>query len=892
MTTASATFQVLTDPEAIAAAQRQLEAQLRAAATWTGSRKLGFQGGNLETQVTWIDPERIWYSSPDREANRFSNGFGTADPRERAMLSITMWINPPKSTEGTGSGRFIRDTAGTVYLAHLGWIGGGKKGIGKRALFDQLGDQFARVHAGKQEFVLVAPIVGDSTVADIARYVRAVASFKASVAPAADPEVPLLAGGLQARPTLDAYFVGWDIDTRAVILRWLADALICADQQSPNTWVLTRRGTKRLRLNVGRNVVFEINRRATATRPIGVSLHLPSFVGDAAAIARAPNVEDYGFVDVTDGVLRRIPLEAFLANRDALWPAACRFIEDSAKAFANTPFARYHAPDLLDEVERAIGEPLPRREQVPHDPPITDPDDPEVVLSFDDILAQLEAAQLHFPAEVVASYLLALQAKRFVILSGISGTGKTELARGIARIFQPSAHATRETKPVPADGARVTVRPYMLDHNRLVVPASLVQHSGLDRSMDIDVRHEGTQSRTRWSPASTQTQLLLRGPLGEWFRSTFEVGDELDLRLTGTKEQPLLVVEPVAKRSSILAQEQTYELIAVRPDWTDSRGLLGYYNPISREYQTTPFLDLLIRATQEYASAELEDRPPRPYFAILDEMNLARVEHYFSDFLSSLESGEPLHLHDSPEIEDGTGEGVPVPRRLAIPPNLTFTGTVNVDETTYMFSPKVLDRAFVLEFNEVRLRELGDEELDGIGDGLRLDRFDGDLVLAARPSNDDWLALRELGDGRLWEAVIRLNERLELDHRHFGYRVAKEIARFVNLAADQGVDDPEALWDVLDVAVLAKVLPKLHGTQQELSDLLEQLLAFTLDVTVEVDARYDARSPTAAWDFVAGRLQPSKQAVSSIRPRLPRSAAKLWRMLRRVRLHGYVSFIE
>ena len=85
-------------------------------------------------------------------------------------------------------------------------------------------------------------------------------------------------------------------------------------------------------------------------------------------------------------------------------------------------------------------------------------------------------------------------------------------------------------------------------------------------------------------------------------------------------------------------------------------------------------------------------------------MNLARVEHYFSDFLSALESGEPIPLHEDEAVEDGESESGPqVPRELRVPGNVLFTGTVNVDETTYMFSPKVLDRAFTIEFDQVDL---------------------------------------------------------------------------------------------------------------------------------------------------------------------------------------------
>jgi hypothetical protein len=89
-------------------------------------------------------------------------------------------------------------------------------------------------------------------------------------------------------------------------------------------------------------------------------------------------------------------------------------------------------------------------------------------------------------------------------------------------------------------------------------------------------------------------------------------------------------------------------------------------------------------------------------------MNLAHVEYYFADFLSVLESGrdeegwtkEALRLHSfGKSILDQ--DGYPVPPELRLPPNLYIIGTVNIDETTYMFSPKVLDRAFTLEFREV-----------------------------------------------------------------------------------------------------------------------------------------------------------------------------------------------
>ncbi|MFY0577165.1 McrB family protein [Cystobacter fuscus] len=132
------------------------------------------------------------------------------------------------------------------------------------------------------------------------------------------------------------------------------------------------------------------------------------------------------------------------------------------------------------------------------------------------------------------------------------------------------------------------------------------------------------------------------------------------------------------------------EVVAVSPDWKDPTGLLGYYNALHEvpSFQVEPTLRLLLAAVLN---------PSEPYFLLLDEMNLARVEQYFAPFLSSMESGLPLALHGQDSAVNG------VPPRLEWPRNLFIAGTVNMDETTFPFSDKVLDRAFTLEFWDVDL---------------------------------------------------------------------------------------------------------------------------------------------------------------------------------------------
>ena len=108
-------------------------------------------------------------------------------------------------------------------------------------------------------------------------------------------------------------------------------------------------------------------------------------------------------------------------------------------------------------------------------------------------------------------------------------------------------------------------------------------------------------------------------------------------------------------------------------------------------FQSTKILDLLLAARNDLS---------RPYFLILDEMNLSHVERYFADFLSALESKDGyLLLHrEGRLLPRKHGGSCDVPETLPLPRNVFFIGTVNVDETTYMFSPKVLDRANVIEF--------------------------------------------------------------------------------------------------------------------------------------------------------------------------------------------------
>ncbi len=535
----------------------------------------------------------------------------------------------------------------------------------------------------------------------------------------------------------------------------------------------------------------------------------------------------------------------------------------------------------------------------PPEPEPTTTVPPQEGEGFSDIVSAIENEKLYFPEETIANVLLALQTKRFVILTGISGTGKTQLARAIAKHFTPETEVATEARSTVADGSvPVVIKPSMRKYSRLVVPAQLAKSFLAGREENAEVRWlplelpDGTKMKTAayTREGTTLVQLLFRGAAVEWVRSKAE-GDRIWLVREDDPEPvgTLKIMEEPATEDGDGAPtlgQPAYEVIAVRPDWNDNTGLLGFFNPLTKAYTAPAFLRLALAAHDERVAARADDRPPAPHFAILDEMNLARVEHYFSDVLSAMESGEPIELHtDDATAEGETDDGFAVPKRLVLPPNLFLVGTVNVDETTYMFSPKVLDRAFTIEFNEVTLERLGIEEDADVGreeTPITLDKFAGDLLFLHPQGLDDWKAFSALVHGELHGHLLSLNHILEAENRHFGYRVAREIARFVMRAAQQSSKREEAAHAAFDLAILQKVLPKLHGTQQELEPLLLGLFRFAVGAE---DGEPDHYRP------VDGRLAPRSDEPHPP-PRFPRTATKLWRMCRRLRQRGFVSFIE
>jgi len=257
--------------------------------------------------------------------------------------------------------------------------------------------------------------------------------------------------------------------------------------------------------------------------------------------------------------------------------------------------------------------------------------------------------------------------------------------------------------------------------------------------------------------------------------------------------------------------KKSHEIVPVAVNWFDSSHIIGYYNAIIDEYEFTPTFKLIKKAQKEVNN---------PYFIILDEMNLSSVDVYFSDFLSAMESGEQIPLYGCTKT-------------LKIPKNIFVVGTVNINENQHEISPKVLDRANVIELEGVSVDNfMSREEVNN--------KFKGDIGYLECPLSDlnVNLSIDELkktflkiscGDSNLWEILtIELNTFQEiLNESRFdvSFRVICDILKFMFVAWKY--ENSPVLWDnwerYFDAQIKQKILSKISGDRKSIEKILKRL---------------------------------------------------------------------
>lgn len=296
-----------------------------------------------------------------------------------------------------------------------------------------------------------------------------------------------------------------------------------------------------------------------------------------------------------------------------------------------------------------------------------------------------------------------------------------------------------------------------------------------------------------------------------------------------------------------------FTLIPIRPDWNDGSDLLGYVD-IKGDFKAGPLTKVINNATEN---------PEEPYFVLLDEMNLARVEHYFSDILSVMESRK---WEDGKVVSSNLLTKETARSDLQLPNNLYIIGTVNMDETTYPFSKKVLDRANTIEFNRV--------DLDHFAFLEEVDLVEPEPL----PVGNEWFQSEflHLTDAyhhhkeliaRVTDELVRINHVLERSNAHVGYRVRDEICFYMIYSAK---DDLMHFDTALDHCILQKILPRISGSDSSVEQLLRGLFEIFTNMTFDEDLIDDD-------DF----------AFDSVK--YPKSTKKVIEMYRRLS-DGYTSF--
>lgn len=286
---------------------------------------------------------------------------------------------------------------------------------------------------------------------------------------------------------------------------------------------------------------------------------------------------------------------------------------------------------------------------------------------------------------------------------------------------------------------------------------------------------------------------------------------------------------------------KNFEMVQVKPNWHDSSELIGYVSRIDGvRYVVGPFLKFMVKAIQD---------PETPYFLCLDEMNLAPVEQYFAEYLSVVESRkrqddgtittDPIVDYSDteeyqsliyqlfPDDDDLrkaflTEEGG---KRLSIPQNLIVVGTVNMDETTFSFSRKVLDRAMTIEMNEVDLKGGLESHHENIG---KLGA--AELIGTAVEGVDVYGDYKEVCDTAI-NYLQAINKKLEGTPFKIAYRTRNEVLLYVvnNLPYNKDEEGDELSQEyviarALDEITNMKILSRIEGDETKVSrDFLEGL---------------------------------------------------------------------
>ncbi|NUU35163.1 McrB family protein [Pseudomonas sp. C2B4] len=308
---------------------------------------------------------------------------------------------------------------------------------------------------------------------------------------------------------------------------------------------------------------------------------------------------------------------------------------------------------------------------------------------------------------------------------------------------------------------------------------------------------------------------------------TFSVADFANFYLA-MMVSPLVILSGISGTGKSLLPRKfakhagsEFKLVPVQPQWSDNSDLFGYVPTLSpSEFIEGALIASLVKA---------KENPSTLTITLLDEMNLAPVEHYFSDFLSIAETRrrdggsivtDPLPI-ELPKIPTEPLNKYSHLENLGLPHNLRVIGTANMDETTHSFSPKVLDRAFTIEFDDPDLTSFANFTATAEEDFSKL----ADLIVDAKnpisiqEAYQDSQALFDEVAGLLQE----IQNILSPTGIRFGYRTRDAVLLYLHFWKQLGLEDIVSANAALDFCLLQKVLPKISGSGDQLANALSTL---------------------------------------------------------------------
>ncbi|MBR4909642.1 MAG: AAA family ATPase [Acidaminococcaceae bacterium] len=326
------------------------------------------------------------------------------------------------------------------------------------------------------------------------------------------------------------------------------------------------------------------------------------------------------------------------------------------------------------------------------------------------------------------------------------------------------------------------------------------------------------------------------------------------------------LVKLFAEAIGATSENGRYQMVSVRPDWSDSTDLFGHVD-LNNHFVPGAIIDFVKKA---------EFDVNHPYILCLDEMNLARVEYYLSDFLSVIETrdfdgyGNIKTAQLVPESYYGMDKTAAGKYgKVTLPENLYVVGTVNMDETTFPFSKKVLDRANTIEFSYVDLMPQS---------------MEAQQVSAMNLSNQflktKYLLLQQCQDevedvNRICAELKVINEILQLANAHVGYRIRDEIVFYLlNNNEESLISEAEAF----DNELMQKILPRIRGSSSAVKSMLCELFKFCA-------GDYEGYQ-TKSDDISSKMLEAAKRPECKYK----KSAEKIAFMVRRYEEDGFTSY--